>query len=647
MLKGLRLSANSLPVSGLGYEDIPEVSTRLEGAQASGRTVFRESYLNSVVMEAAIASQVREYMDENEGASRQYNLSASRFDWRSGERRARREDFIPRYTREELTAQGYAVPDGFQFEDDGKMSLPRFAMYSQAYEDNEADAATAGAMPPGFLSSVASFAGGIAVGLGDPINAIPFGAGISRMKRAFEAGKAAKGARAGIIGRAMAEGAAEGAIGAAVADAISFPMANEWAADLGWREALTDIAVSGAFGSFFGALGGGLELHSYNKLGKAHFEAAQKAMGDMEKGVAPDVQAAIKPVMDEARANFESKMADPEYVRGLLDEEIKVAQADVESFKDQLNEIDVEQAPPLNAAAEGRLVLGWTPIAFRVVDGFSWLEMSPDLARRINLEEEWSGIDLAELPQTLMRPAAIFDMGEGRRAALIALTDTDGRPAAALVEMRTVNRGAKALSPGPDRLVDAFTEIDDIHLISGRDLSTVGLGRRIINDGRPLYADSGKLAEISGASRDLTDAAVYADSRILTPEKLARHLGKEDAGIDLDAGPVFEERRFDFGAEAAEVKSQVEALSARAKEDPATVREAQETQIDLAEQQLEDMAANGELTEAETDFLRNGSKGEGDDPIMGQREEQESLIAAQALVDGTECVIRRSLSGVN
>ena len=645
MLKSLSLNAGSLPVSGLDYEDIQEQSTRLEGARASGRTVFRESYLNSAVMEAAISSQVAEYMEWHPEASAQYDQSAARHDWRGGQAKVRREDFVPRYSSEELSGMGYTVPEGFEFEADGKMSLQRFAAYSQAYEDNEADAITVAAMPDGVLSVAASLGGGLVAGIADPINLIPFGAGISRAKQAFNAGRIT---RAGFLGRVAAAGAVEGAVGAAAVDAISFPKANEWGADLGLEDALTDIAVSGLFGSLFGSLGGGLEMHSY-RMAERHVEALQRAVSDMENGMAPGVEAALQPMFDEARVRLDERMADPEYLRGLLDQEQRTTFQDVDAFRRMLADFDegkFRESGKFSTAPSGpdgpRLVLGEMPAAFRMLDGFGWMEMSPDLVRRIRLEEEWNGIDLAELPQALARPAAVFDMGEGRRAALITLPDGDGGVKAALAEMRPGTREFYGQTR-KSRPTDAFSEIDDINLISGKDLSTVGLARRIVGEGKALYADASKLAEIGGVSRELTDAAIYARPEVKTPDSLNRHLAMEDAGIDLDAGPVFE-RTIDLQSEAAEIKAQGEALAARAGGDPAADLSAREMEAQLAEQRLEEMAARGELTEEEIDFLQNGSRGEGEDGIMGQRQETESVTAAQALVDGTECVIERSLN---
>ncbi|MDR2946429.1 MAG: hypothetical protein LBV79_06765 [Candidatus Adiutrix sp.] len=833
------MSADRLPVSGLGYEDIPEQTARMEGARASGRTAFRESYLNSAVMEAAISSQVSEFLDSDPEARKQYDLSALRQDWRSGKKNVRQEDFVPRYSSGELAEMGFAVPEGFQFEDDGKMSLQRFSAYSQAYEDNGADADTVAAMPPGVLSGAASFGGGLAAGLADPINLIPFGAGISRVKQAFKAGKVS---RAGIIGRNVTAGAAEGAAGAAVVDAVSFPLANDWGADLGLKEAMADIAVSGAFGSFFGALGGGLELYSHQKLAKSHMGALQKAVNDMERGASPDVEAAVKPVLDEARAALEARMADPEYIGGLLNQEQRVIDRDVDAFRREMADFDqglFRESDKLSTAPAGpdgpRLILGESPPVFRMLDGQGWLEMSPDLARRVRLQEEWSGIDLAGLPRAMAQPAAVFDMGDGRRAALIALTDASGGIRAALAKMRPGVREFRGQKRAA-RPTDAFLEIDDITLISGLDLSTVGLARKIIGEGRPLYADAHRLAEISGVSRELTDAAVYAGREVRKPDDLNRHLVKEDVGIDLDSvalhkeidlsakmgqpqdltgnanmraaaakgnqdafgeaftdfqgrpdeavehllavkrghvpgafyreelgnidlpwgkggsqgfglahiierrnsdgydgeafarslpriiqegrveqrpkypGRVFivhdaseaivrlewdsdkktwlltaypldkknrpssSERTTDFAQTDADGKapppdlrsdninidelfekdnafSQETAtpLTSMTGGDQAVSFKAGEMEIAAAERQLEAMATRGELelSEEEIDFLRNGSWGEGEDAVMGQRAEQETLTTAQAMVDGTECVIKGSLNVVS
>lgn len=698
MLKSLTLRADGLPISGMGYEDIPVQSTRMEGFDASGRTVFRESYLNTAAMELAINSGAAEQLKADSVAWGKYQADQKQFMMMNRmtgagiqDQGPKPESYLPRYGPEDLEAMGFTIHEGIKFDDDGKLSLPRYAIRAEAYEANQADAAIVGAMAPGIGSWAAGMAGGLAYSLADPINVIPFGAGISSAKKAYQVGKVSKTA---IMGQAVKAGAIEGAAGAAAVDALSFSDANDWGAELGWKEALADVAVSGLMGSFFGALGGGLEMHSY-RMAEKHSEANRKGIGDLEDGRSPDVAEVLTPIIDEARLKFEEKLATPEYVKGLMVGEDRRVAADGDAFAAQLEALDsgdLRTSRKFSRAPKGpdgpRLIIGESPAVYRMLDGFGWLEMSPTLAQKIKLSDEWNGFDPRQLAGALSRPAAVFEMGDGTRLALLAVIDKAGQTVAAVAELRRGMREfysaqKKSGKNAPDggvpkaaepRAADAYIEVSDIDFIDSVDLSSGGLSRRILKDGKAVYADAGQMAKAANMPPELADALVYNRPDVLTPDNVARQLAKEDLGIDIDglmAEPVarrydpetktFVEEKMDAPsaearAEAAAVREAGENLAARAREDPAKLAAARELEIELAEQRLEEMAGRGELSDEEVDFLHNGNQGENsaggadaEDAILGREAEARLITEGEAMRDATECALGQwgILDGVN
>lgn len=665
MLKSLTLTADSMPISGLGYEDIARQSTMGEVFHAGGRTAFRESYLNTVTMEMAIDSQVQDYLQSHPDIMEQYRSAQSArpgsFMISRGGDAARPdvnpEDFLPKYSRAEFEEMGFTVNDKMEFGTDGKLSLPRFSIMTEAYEANVADAETMAMGAPGIGSWAAGLAGGLAYSLADPINVIPFGMGINKAKTAYQTMKTG---RAGIMAGALAEGAVSGMVGTAVVDAVSFPMANEWGADLGWKDALVDIVASGVLGAFFGAVGGFAGMHSYNKLAKSDQGAVLKAMIAMEDGRPADVEAALSPLVGEARAKLEANLADPEYVAGLHQAETRRINEDAEVFKQQLAEMEagtLRTSGKFSRAPSGpdgpRLIIGESPAVFRMLDGVSFLEVSPELVRRFGLDDELRGLDPAGLPEALSRPAAVFEMSDGRQAALIGLKGEDGRQVAAVVELKSGVReyyppkkkkdgdgGAAPEAASPAKISDNFIEIDDINIISNQGLASVGQARRLATEGRLAYADAGRISEISGLPADLADLSFYSRPEVRGPDELTRHLAMEDLGIDLDS-PMF--GRVDpakLAAKEAEVTAQGRALLARAAEDPNRVMAAQEAEINLMENELEAAAGRGELTEAEMKYLRKGDGGTGEDAVLSRQAEADEVTKAQAMLDATDCVIR-------
>ncbi len=136
----LPLKADFMPVSGFSLDEIPDQSRRAEGFFAAGRSVFREMWPHDAfVIEPAVASLAGDYLAGEPEAFERYKQDAKGSTALSRRLNSRKkEDYLPRFTREELESQGYAVHDAIEFEKDSdgqqRLSLPRFLVYTQSYE---------------------------------------------------------------------------------------------------------------------------------------------------------------------------------------------------------------------------------------------------------------------------------------------------------------------------------------------------------------------------------------------------------------------------------------------------------------------------------------------------------------------------------
>lgn len=887
MLKSLSLSAANMPISGQTYEDIQTVSSRGEGFSAAGRMAFRESLGHNLALEAAIYKSSMEMLGNFPEQKARYEsdvlADATSLDVAAGggsvSRQADR--YLPRFGPEEFKRMGFEVPEGFEFQEDGKMSQPRFYAYLAAYQDQQADAQTVERMPDGLISGAASLGGSLAYSLADPINLIPFGSGINRAKQAGEMGKAARQA---FYGQAIKAGAKEGMIGAAVADAISFPLANRWGADVGLDDALSDIVISGVFGAFFGTLGAGLELHSYDKLAKSHKSAMEKSLADLENGLSVDVESVLSPLLGEARVKQKTRLEDPVYLRRLSEAELEVIRQDVDMFGRQLQDLknnnwreSAKLGTGPNSPDGPRLILGDAPVVLRMLgEEHSSLELPVDLARRLIADEKWQGLNIEELPGAMAQPVAVIELADSRKAVLTDLPGKDGQRVPVLVELGSaVKEIFKQKRPATK--FDAISEIQQVHLLEGdgaeaavtlakegtplfvnkervrevdgisgsaelpsvvskhphgfngpgrvitvldfeqtipavrieifnslierRDNGEFSLGRTKYNianagveklsdvfqtglvispsghkwidlsvneqtgwsavfqkrgiahlaqlarneadilaisavpelwqtavydltgdwrskgedgtrqvtssnpnhraahnfknqikikgevydveimvressDGQAYYShtlkkqkvqnndifekgkkeESGSRAKVQSLKRWLNSLSESGSSvsmvtknrgQVKTEKDLSVFRAKEDMGIDLDSGPVFGQSQVNAEAEMAVVKQEAEVLASRANEDPGTAIKAQELEMELAEQRLQEMNDRGELSEAEADFLENGSQGDGEDAVLGRAAEAQEMEKAQAIVSGTECVVGGFLDGVS
>lgn len=631
MLPSLTLRADRLPVSGLGYEDIHQYSTRMEGARASGRTVFRESYLNSATMEVAISAQAMEMLENApDDLNRYYSDRRSWARVKGLQPQVKAEDYLPRYGPEEFEAMGFTVHEKIEFDDDGKLSLPRFSIRTEAYEANQADAAAMEAMPAGILSFGAQIGGGLAASIGDPINLIPFGGAISKAKSLNQAGKLSKGA---IMGQAVKTGVVDGALSTAVVDAISFPYANEWGADLGLTDALADIAIGGAFGGLFGTLGGAVELHSY-RMAETHLNASIKTISDMERGLAPDVEAALAPTLNEGRARQAEAFQNPDYLNELLRRESATLAENVIATRRRLDDLASgrwkESELPSHSKDGPSLVLGNSPPVLRLLDDMdSSLELPVNLAQRLLSDQAWKELDLGELPRALARAAAVFELDDGRRAALVMLKSTSGEDRPVLAELRRVvktHQGqTRSYRPGDD-----VNEISRLDILDG---STEGRALEISQGAAPVYADPEGLDLLKKKGRAAAALAEVASvgEDLPGPAALARRLAVEDQGLDLEQGRVLKLRD--------EALEEVEAPAAMTPEARARREQSRDLQMEMAEAQLREMGARGELSPEEIDDLNGIRTDENGNRIDEKLIEDAEVKRAEDLAAVTECVI--------
>jgi len=209
---------------------------------------------------------------------------------------------LPKYKdrgelRSLLAEQGVVFSDKIPIPPEG-LTLARARIYQENLEAKEADELIMANARPGLITQAAELAGGLLGGLADPINFIPFAGGVNRAltvgTRVFS--------RAGlkILGRSALIGAGENVAGAAMSDALAFPLANRWGADLGWEEAAAGVAFSGVLGSMFSTAG---TIIGKRKAGLLNRDALIKAVADIEAGRPVDTA----PILEEKVRGVEAQ----------------------------------------------------------------------------------------------------------------------------------------------------------------------------------------------------------------------------------------------------------------------------------------------------------------------------------------------------
>ena len=626
MLPSLSMTADRLPISGTGYEDIPVESSRLSGFFASGRMGFRTSNpVHGVVVEAATAQRARETVEADPALSAAYEAAPRkrRLQIRPGYNppvRPRYESILPTYTPAEMAEMGYAVNSGIDFGPAGRLTIPRYSILAAARTEQDIDAATVAAMPEGVLSGAAALTGALAYGLGDPVNLIPFGAGVNVAKQAAKAGKAvaiAKGAGAGIISAAP---------GVALSDAIAFPQANKWGEDLGIKDALIDIIAGSALGAFFGGIGAAARLHS-RKIGAALQEGTVEATGKLEKGEMPDSSGAMARVADDVdtsiREQAHMNARDREYFRADRDGAVK----SIESLKKALE-------GPRRETTGATIITGDAPTVFNALDNTNYKIGFGSAAQaemiRAKLAKE-IGADVAELPPALAEPLAVYQTSNETRAAVVSMKSTDGMTEALVVVRLERQDAGKTLA-----IVDAD------HLRSPAQLPPSGEMRYFAAARRDDLARQGE----AGAAL-MRDGDSAAEGLVTDEELITWAIADDVDGTAAGSLAVRRERGINtlkerLGEDAAELDEALRAVERQAELDAETApapREV-EAEVDLDLAALEARLREENLTPEQLDYLENGK---GPD-LPGRRADQESINYAEAQFTATECLVQ-SFSG--
>lgn len=624
MLKSLSMSSDSLPVSGTAYEDIPRQGSRLEGFFASGRSAYRGwNPTHGVLVETAIGQRAKETVEADETLLAEYKaLSLDRRvnPLRPGyaPRKQKYESVLPTYSPGELSQLGYTVPSGIDFGTTGKLSIPRFSILAAARTEQDIDAATIASMPDGALSTAATVTGGLAYSLGDPVNLIPFGAGINSAKQSVRAGRAAQvaaGARSGVVAAVP---------GIVLSDAIAFPQAKKWGEDLGIKEAIIDVIAGSTLGAFFGGVGAAARLHS-RKSGAVLQEGTVDAVARLERGEMPDASTATARLSDETSIS--------------LREQASLSAKDRDFFitarsraTESIDRLTLALERPTIEIPTGSIITGRAPAIFNVLDGsdyklgFGSINEARIIQTKLEIE---LGADIKELPAAVAEPLAIYDISNTRKAVVASMKQADGVTDALVLAQLEVKDSGKTLA-----IVDADHLVSTDQLPNANDIRYFAMERtdEMVRQGEAGAA----LARAGEASREvvITDAEYIAGSiaRDLEPTTQTNIAASRDRGLDAI--------RRNLGEEGIEVDNSL-SFAFKQQELDDIIRELPMRETPVPEElaalrDLETRLREEGLTPEQIKYLEEGN---GTD-VLSIAAENKMVNEAEAIFTATECLIQ-------
>lgn len=152
---------------------------------------------------------------------------------------------------------------------------------------------------PSGLRSIAGFGAQMLGGAPDPVNYIPWFGPAARAAAVARMAKALGPTKAGIAGAAAVQGA-EAMIGTAAVEPLLLPSMRRFGDDVGFADAVMDVAFSGLFGAAIG--GGAAGWKAYRDRGSVHDVPAQAAGAQLLGHAAADVAVGeaprLHPLMD-------------------------------------------------------------------------------------------------------------------------------------------------------------------------------------------------------------------------------------------------------------------------------------------------------------------------------------------------------------
>ena len=178
---------------------------------------------------------------------------------------------------------------------DRRMTEPRAQALARIHDENAYRRWLIEQSPSG-LRSIAGFGAALLGGAPDPVNYIPVFGPAARAAAAARFGRMLGPNAAKVAGAATVQGA-EAMIGTAAVEPVLLPSRRQFGDDVGFADAVMDVAFSGLFGAAFG--GGAAGWRAYKDRGLVHDVPAQEvgarllahAATDVAQGAAPNLHA--------------------------------------------------------------------------------------------------------------------------------------------------------------------------------------------------------------------------------------------------------------------------------------------------------------------------------------------------------------------
>ena len=236
------------------YSEFRPYSKFGETAGASMRSQARVTLPGEIALELNVDENVRAEMEQSPETRQAWEEYKGKITGLEPPSQAKTsEDFLPKYTdREELRAK--MAEKGKKFSDDVEipkegLSLARAEAYQERYEREMADRQIMENARPGLSGLAAKLGGGLVGSLADPINYIPLANGLSRARTLIRGTSIFSSAGVKTLAKSAVIGAAEGVGGALLSDAVNFPLANRWGADMGFEDLLADVTLGALLGA--------------------------------------------------------------------------------------------------------------------------------------------------------------------------------------------------------------------------------------------------------------------------------------------------------------------------------------------------------------------------------------------------------------
>jgi len=243
---------------------------------------------------------------------------------------------------------------------DPRMTEPRAKALAAVNDENTYRRWLIERSPTG-LRSIAGFAAQMLGGAPDPVNYIPWFGPAARAAAAARMAKTLGPTASRVVGAAAVQGT-EAMVGTAAIEPFLLPSMRQFGDDVGFADAVMDVAFSGLFGAAFG--GGVAGWHAYKDRGVVHDVPAQAAGAQLLSHAAGDVAAGLPP-------NLHPLM---DGVGGLADE--------IEQLRRAVREVDADPVgDPFQPLAEmrsedlGRVIMargGWRRINDLEVSRQGW-----------------------------------------------------------------------------------------------------------------------------------------------------------------------------------------------------------------------------------------------------------------------------------